>query len=103
MLKKKIKLKIVNLWKKFSKRSSRNKTTFKRKVDSDIEEEEFNCMNCDFQANSNSQLKIHFNLKHVSREEIDGNKIECRYCGEQYSDRKMFMEHRKREHGGTVA
>ena len=32
----------INLWKNFSKRSNRHKTTSKRKVDSDKEEEEFN-------------------------------------------------------------
>ena len=39
----------INLWgKNFSKRSNRHKTTSKRKVDSDKEAEEFNCMKCDF-------------------------------------------------------
>jgi stress-induced morphogen len=76
----------------------------KRKVEKEKEEEEFHCVDCDFQAHSQDQLTKHINLKHVRRRGVgEENHIECKFCGNKFYEKGEFMTHRKVNHPGTIA
>ena len=96
-------------------------------------EKQYNCIDCDFQASTETQLEKHVNLKHkvfINSESKErfychacdlhlGKKvelikhsglkhakeslIECRYCGEHFNEKWSFMNHRKSKHLNTVA
>ena len=75
----------MNPWKKISKKQndSQKDSPFKFKRKANIEEEEFNCNDCDYQGYSNTQLTNHINLKHVRRNASNESSNECKYCGEK--------------------
>ena len=43
-------------------------------------EQEFNCVECDYQGHNEAQLRKHISLKHM----IDPRTIKCRMCDEQF-------------------
>ena len=57
-------------------------------------EEEFNCMECDFQTDSAYRLQKHINLKHF---------IKCKFCGNLFQGKETLMKHRKSHHPSAVA
>ena len=93
----------TNPWHKVKNRSHGYKSFSKRKIPKEIEEEEFNCLECDFQTTSTYQLKKHTNLKHVRQEIRKDDSIRCKYCGKHFVEFEEFMYHRKTQHPGVVA
>ena len=93
----------TNPWHKVKNRSHDYKSFTKRKIPKEIEEEEFNCLECDFQTTSTYQLKKHTNLKHVRQEIRKDDSIRCKYCGKHFVEFEEFMYHRKTQHPGVVA
>ena len=73
-------------------------TSFRYRQKSQIEEEEFNCNDCDYQGNNRSALQKHIHIKHTMI-----NKINCRICGEEFTEKRNLMHHRKKKHLETVA
>ena len=69
----------------------------------ELEDDEFNCKQCDFQTTSESQLKKHFMLKHTLKGLKPDEEIVCRNCGEKFLGRKQLMIHRKESHRHAVA
>ena len=59
---------------------------------------EYNCMECDYQGNTEYQLKKHQQLKH---EPV--TKTLCRICGEEFGEKWNLMVHRKQIHLTSVA
>ena len=57
-------------------------------------EEEFNCIECDFQGTQQSQLSKHILIRH---------RIKCRNCESIFKNKPEFMVHRKKEHYNAVA
>ena len=66
-------------------------------------EEQYNCIDCDFQGSSQFQLRKHINLKHVVNESSSKDMIKCRNCGEEFTEKWRLMNHRKSEHISSVA
>ena len=66
-------------------------------------DEQFNCIQCDFQGTSKLQIKKHIDVRHTRKNMNMGEIIECKYCGKQFKERANFMLHRKSEHPRTVA
>ena len=85
-----------------NKSKRRKKKSNSKEETAEKEEEEFNCHDCAFQGNSMSQLIRHQQLKH-GRGQVNESRIECKYCGKQFSEKHAFMIHRKSEHIRTVA
>ena len=61
-------------------------------------EEEYNCMECDFQASQKTELNKHIQIKHTLHEGI-----KCRNCGVNFKRKPDLMVHRKVDHPHTVA
>ena len=57
-------------------------------------DDEFNCMDCDFQTTSETYLKKHIKLKHI---------LNCKICQKEFKDKVSLMQHRKKEHKSLVA
>ena len=66
---------------------------FSQYTSQQIEEEEFNCEECDFQTNNRYHLQKHISLKHL---------INCKFCGKLLKSKEELMEHRKSQHPGAV-
>ena len=73
------------------KPSESSKDNFLEEADT---EEEFNCLECDYQGTEQSQLNKHIQFKH---------RIQCRICENFFKNKPEFMVHRKSEHYQTVA
>ena len=87
-----------NPWKRVIKKFKSN-SSFQQNLD----EEQFNCSQCDFQATQKDQLMKHINLKHVRVRNAKDMFIECKYCGKDFKEKRKFMTHRKTEHPGSIA
>ena len=64
---------------------------------------QYNCDDCDFQANTGPELKKHLNLtKHRPNSQLKetdlGNLYKCRNCSKEYSSKPDLMDHRRDEH-----
>ena len=66
------------------------------------QEEEFNCIECDFQGTRKYELIKHISLKHSGKQEMNDS-IKCRICGEQFNTKWNLMHHRKEKHMNAVA
>ena len=73
-------------------------TSFRYRQKSQIEEKEFNCNDCDYQGSTQRDLEKHIYIKHTMT-----NKINCRICGEEFTEKRNLMHHRKKKHIETVA
>ena len=66
-------------------------------------EEEFNCIECPFQATAQLELNKHINLKHRQENQRLEEVLSCRHCGEQFGQKWNLMNHRKEKHASIVA
>ena len=57
-------------------------------------EEEFNCLEWDYQGTEESQLNKHIKIKH---------RLQCRNCENLFKTKPDLMMHRKKEHYSAVA
>ena len=57
-------------------------------------DEEFNCIECDFQTTSTEYLRKHIKIKH---------RIICKICEKEFKEKSNLMLHRKTEHYNSVA
>ena len=58
---------------------------------------EYNCTECDFQADESIILKKHINLKHNTKPTAEGT-IKCFNCESQFTSHWNLMNHRKVDH-----
>ena len=87
-----------------SKFQSTSEQSFKTHTKTNhIEEEEFNCNDCPYQATAQLQLNKHINLKHRLANQMTEEVIYCKHCGEQFAEKWSLMNHRKQNHLSTVA
>ena len=85
--------------KRNSKNSANNIKTNKR-----VFEVEYNCKECDFQGTSEMLLNKHINLKHrIPTAKTGMTIIKCRNCGDEFEDKRNFMNHRKSKHLNALA
>ena len=63
-------------------------------------DKQFNCSECDYQTHENINLKKHEEYVHVNK----GIQIEirCKDCGDGFSDKRIFMQHRRTKHEEKV-
>ena len=61
-------------------------------------ERQFNCYDCDYQGTSSVQLRKHITLKHSANGERHEGAIQCKICGEKFSEKWHLMTHRKSQH-----
>ena len=66
-------------------------------------EEQFNCYDCDYQGTSSAQLKKHISLRHSANGERQDSAIQCKICGDKFSEKWHLMSHRKAQHISNVA
>ena len=60
-------------------------------------DEEYNCIECDYQFNNKMSLQKHINLIHTVIKETNGT-IKCFKCEQKFSDHWTIMSHRKDNH-----
>ena len=82
--------------------SFRTKADLREHILSEHEENEWNCLDCSFQANSSGELIKHLRLLgHQPCKEIQDPKskiIVCYTCKEEFSSKWNLMNHRKQKH-----
>ena len=82
-------------WQKVTYRTKKRQHSVVSKApETSVEEEEHNCMECDFQATSKEHLEKHIKIKH---------RLTCRVCDEVFETKPNLMVHRKQKHANLVA
>ena len=66
-----------------------------------VDDEKFNCYECDFQTDSDMSLNKHTNLKH-RRDQGAERTIQCFNCDEKISGHWSMMTHRKEMHANLT-